>query len=86
MIAKLQMTTAGKNMKSCDQNEEAFQSHDYTKFKFRSIIRLAAFAIPVGDIDSLVIFVIRLLNSPMYKVIDMNRPAPNLQLGLENEI
>ena len=34
LISKLQMTTAGKNMKSCDQNDEAFWSHDYTKFKF----------------------------------------------------
>ena len=41
-------------MKSCDQNDEAFWSHDYTKFKFRSIKRLAAFAIRVGDVDSLV--------------------------------
>ena len=45
-------------MKSCDQNDEAFWSHDYTKFKFRSIKRLVAFAIPVGDVDSLVILVI----------------------------
>ena len=45
-------------MKSCDQNDETFWSHDYTKFKFRSIKRLAAFAIPVGDVDSLVILVI----------------------------
>ena len=52
------MTTAGKNIKSCDQNDEAFWSHDYTKFKFRSIKRLAAFAIPAGDVDSLVILVI----------------------------
>ena len=52
------MTTAEKNMKSCDQNDEAFWSHDYTKFKFRSIKRLVAFAIPVGDVDSLVILVI----------------------------
>ena len=46
-------------MKSCDQNDEAFWSHDYTKFKFRSIKRLDEFAIPVGDVDSLVILVIR---------------------------
>ena len=45
-------------MKSCDQNDETFWSHDYTKFKFRSIKRLAAFAIPVSDVDSLVILVI----------------------------
>ena len=63
LIAKLQMTTAEKSMKSCDQNDEAFWSHDYTKFKFRSIKRLAAFAIPVGDVDSLVIFVIKDINS-----------------------
>ena len=48
-------------MKSCDQNDEAFWSHDYTKFKFRSIKRLAAFAIPAGDVDSLVILVILIL-------------------------
>ena len=43
-------------MKSCDQNEEAFWSHDYTKFKI-SIKHLAVFAIPAGDVDSLVILV-----------------------------
>ena len=42
------LVTLGKNMKSCDQNDEAFWSHDYTKFKFRSIKRLAAFAIPAA--------------------------------------
>ena len=48
-IQKFQMT---KTKKSCDQNDETFWSHDLTKIEI-------AFEISCGDVDSLVIFVIR---------------------------
>ncbi len=41
-----------KNKKSCDQNDETFWSHDLTKIEI-------AFEISCGDVDSLVIFVIK---------------------------
>ncbi len=41
-----------KNIKSCDQNDETFWSHDLTKIEI-------AFEISCGDVDSLVIFVIK---------------------------
>ena len=61
IFTRANLRITNNDAKSCDQNGEAFWSHDYTKFKFRSIKRLAAFAIPVGDVDRLVILVITLV-------------------------